>query len=157
MNKFVYVNIYVYFWVMKQCLHCKKEFQEQKETAKYCSTSCRVMFNRNKPKEKKAFTTESKLEVMCNAVMDMLTDIKFSKTTPNSFDAEKINHIRYDEPLQWEEPKLQGKSVSQHLKEIADLETPYEYQQKTVEIENDLTLSSKDRKDLLLNIKLPKN
>ncbi len=82
---------------MKQCLHCKKDFEEKRETAKYCSTSCRVMFNRNKPKEKKVFTTESKLEVLCNTVMDMLTNIKFSPTANSSFDGKNTNGFILDE------------------------------------------------------------
>jgi hypothetical protein len=39
---------------MKQCLQCKKEFQSKKDTAKYCSVSCRVMWNRKNGKKKQA-------------------------------------------------------------------------------------------------------
>jgi hypothetical protein len=49
-----------------------------------------------------------------------------------------------------------GKSVEQHYKEIKNLETPYEYEQKEKEIKKDESLSSKERTDLLLFIKLPK-
>jgi hypothetical protein len=90
---------------MKECLHCKKEFQEQKQTAKYCSTSCRVMYNRNKPKKTKVFTTESKLEVMCNAVMDMLTTIKFQQATSDSY-IWKPTNIHDELPIFPTKPKL---------------------------------------------------
>jgi len=30
----------------KACLWCKKDYEAKRETSKYCSTSCRVMFNR---------------------------------------------------------------------------------------------------------------
>lgn len=30
---------------MKECLWCKKDISEMKESAKFCSTSCRVMYN----------------------------------------------------------------------------------------------------------------
>jgi hypothetical protein len=31
---------------MKECLYCKKEFEGKKPTRKFCSDSCRVMYNR---------------------------------------------------------------------------------------------------------------
>lgn len=84
---------------MKECLHCKKEFEEKKDTAKYCSTSCRVMFNRNKPKPKKMFTSESKLEVLCNTVMDMLSNVKFQPAPQSSFDGGNTNPLLVDESV----------------------------------------------------------
>jgi predicted nucleic acid-binding Zn ribbon protein len=36
---------------MKECLKCKKQFESKTGKAKFCSTSCRVMYNRKQPKK----------------------------------------------------------------------------------------------------------
>lgn len=35
---------------MNECQHCKREYETKSKTSKFCSTSCRVMFNRKKKK-----------------------------------------------------------------------------------------------------------
>jgi hypothetical protein len=69
-------------------LHCNKEFEEQKDTAKYCSTSCRVMFNRNKPKKDKTISTETKLEVLYNSILEMV-----GKISDLPKDYQSITHV----------------------------------------------------------------
>lgn len=57
--------------IPKTCLHCQEGFEAHKETAKFCSASCRVMYNRKKPKGKDA-VTPVQMQVLYNAVLDMV-------------------------------------------------------------------------------------
>jgi len=101
---------------MKECLHCKKEFQEKKETAKYCSDSCRVMFNRNKPKVDKGLSTESKLDVLYNAILEKLSSNGFNQVSPTSH-----VFIHTDQPV-----KVKAKTPEewvQEKREIPDWDT----------------------------------
>ena len=38
--------------MQKECIRCKAKFEAKKNTAKFCSNSCRVMYNRNSPENK---------------------------------------------------------------------------------------------------------
>ncbi|MEY2702606.1 MAG: hypothetical protein RLY43_1242 [Bacteroidota bacterium] len=38
--------------MQKECIHCKAKFEAKKNTAKFCSDSCRVMYNRNSRENK---------------------------------------------------------------------------------------------------------
>lgn len=55
---------------MKECLHCKEKFQEKRDTAKFCSTSCRVMYSR---KNKKPKISEAVIE---NEIFGALAEMK---------------------------------------------------------------------------------
>lgn len=57
---------------MKECLKCKKDISGKHESAKFCSTSCRVMWNRkNKNKVEKI-----KASVIHNEIMGALSEMK---------------------------------------------------------------------------------
>ena len=60
---------------MKECLHCKKEFQQKRDTARYCSTSCRVMYNRKNPSVQKK-KVELRLDVIYNSILDLIANHK---------------------------------------------------------------------------------
>jgi len=92
---------------MKECLHCKGQFEEKRESAKFCSTSCRVMFNRkNKGKSKLVFKSPS--EVMDKlAALDLKIDkILYQTPTPESYDGKKMNPVN-DEPLSFSKLKAE--------------------------------------------------
>lgn len=139
-----------------ECLNCKKEFQPKRDSAKYCSDNCRVRFYLKKVKIAKEQKPPLTFQVILNRMENVLEKIESRQSLPQ-YDAPKTERIFSDEPPKWEQPEITGKSVHQHLKEIANLDTPYEYEQKAKEIEYDPNLTDKERKDLLLNIKLPKN
>lgn len=58
---------------MKECLNCNKEFQAKKETAKYCSTSCRVMWNRKHGKKNQVSPIQ--IQVLYNSMLELVEKI----------------------------------------------------------------------------------
>ena len=63
---------------MKECLNekCKKEFENKKDTAKFCSTSCRVIWHRKNKGNPKGLTEKQKLDVLYNSILEMVTSVR---------------------------------------------------------------------------------
>lgn len=141
---------------MKECLWCKKEFQEKKPTAKYCSTSCRVMFNKKhgKKNELKPF----QMQVLYNQIMEAVNGINQKNSLPESFGAvintENKPSVTVKIPPQ-ELYQNTTKSFQQFMNEIADLEFPEEYKKLTDEINNS-NLPTKQKELLIKNMQLSK-
>jgi hypothetical protein len=55
---------------MKECLHCKKEFEAKRDSAKFCSTSCRVMYHRKHGKKKDV--TPLQMQVLYNSMLELV-------------------------------------------------------------------------------------
>lgn len=55
---------------MRECLKCKKDISGKHESAKFCSTSCRVMYNRKNGKRNEIKPVQ--MQVLYNAIMDKL-------------------------------------------------------------------------------------
>ena len=137
---------------MKECLHCKKQFQEKKDTAKYCSDSCRVMFNRNKPKVKKEGITELKMEVLYNAMLDWVSKVNFVPPTIDAYNGTKQQMVHADESALWAtEPKkpkiVRSKEYFQRMI-INGFELPEEHMAFIDEV-NESDLSPKTKQDLI--------
>ncbi len=72
---------------MRECLKCKKDISGKHESAKFCSTSCRVMWNRNpKNKKEKGLTELQQMKVMYNALMDKIDKIALPSINVPLFD-----------------------------------------------------------------------
>ncbi len=70
---------------MRECLKCKKDISGKHESAKFCSTSCRVMWNRNpKNKKEKGLTELQQMKVMYNALMEKIDKIVPTSSLPIS-------------------------------------------------------------------------
>lgn len=69
---------------MKDCLQCQKPYEAKKETSKFCSTNCRVKWNRKNGNKKEISTLEMK--VLYNAMLELLDKAKNNVTA-----SEKIN------------------------------------------------------------------
>jgi hypothetical protein len=115
----------------RKCLKCNKEFEAKKETAKYCSVSCRVMFNRKVDKKEKVEKEKSLLmqtQVLLNSVVEMVGKINYG-VVPTNFDAPQMNNITHNEPRQWQEPILseQKKTPQEWVLEKRDADTPEAY------------------------------
>lgn len=135
---------------MKECLHCKKEFQEKKDTAKYCSVSCRVMFNRKHKVKALKFAAASNNTLLADLVekVDRLLGerINYAPTTPNSFDSDRINTFRRDEASQWQEPKFSPKmSVADYVQERLQCDDVDSFNKWERKLEADLNLSQKEK------------
>lgn len=74
----------------KKCLHCPTIFQYERDSAKFCSVNCRVLYNRHKPKVEKGLSVNSKIDMLCNSVMEMNAALKLMEqhrlptTVPNN-------------------------------------------------------------------------
>lgn len=58
---------------MRECLKCKKSIEDKNESAKFCSTSCRVMYHRKHGKTKAISTVQ--VQVLYNSILDMVEKI----------------------------------------------------------------------------------
>jgi hypothetical protein len=57
---------------MKECLKCKADISERHEKAKFCSNSCRVMWNR----KNKGIVKSVQISVLHNEAMEALAEMK---------------------------------------------------------------------------------
>lgn len=64
---------------MKNCLNCGYEFQEKKDSAKYCSVSCRVMYNRKNPKDR---VSKVQMQDLYNSVKELIEAAKNNPPAP---------------------------------------------------------------------------
>lgn len=92
--------------MIKKCLKCNENFEAKKDTAKYCSDSCRVMFNRNNPNKQRVLPVDPTIQaqVIYNSVLEMLGKINCG-LMPTNLDAPRVLDLRNDEPPQFEAPK----------------------------------------------------
>lgn len=50
--------------IEKQCLNCKKIYKATFNTSKYCSDSCRVLYNRTHKGREKELSTKQKIDAI---------------------------------------------------------------------------------------------
>lgn len=132
---------------MNNCLQCKKEYEAKRGTSKFCSTNCRVKYNRKNGNKKSVGKVE--LEVLYNKILDLVD--KFEKPTESSFKGEAINIHKYDEVGQYTEPKRQLiRTFEQYRQLRLDCENEEDWQILADDIRNAPNLSTK-QKQLLLN------
>jgi hypothetical protein len=131
---------------MKQCLECEKPFEAKRESAKFCSVNCRVKWNRKNGN--KTPVKPIQVQVLYNAMMDMVSNFKFTPTTPSSYDAPKIPIVN-DEYGQFSPPKpLKRRSYESYREGKRECETAEQWEELRVEIDADMFLTKKE-KDLL--------
>jgi len=152
--------------MVKVCLWCKKDYEAKKESSKYCSTSCRVMFNR-----KPANSNQIKpfqMQAIYNQILEM--NAKLIRQIENS-NFPPLPKMQYVTPISEKQSlaiynathidqftsieTVKQKSFQEHMNEIAELDTPYEYEVKTKEIESS-NLTRKQKDLLFLNMKSAK-
>jgi len=132
---------------MKGCLHCKKEFEAKKETAKFCSTSCRVMWNRKNGNKTKDAIQPFQMQVLYNSLLEMIDKVGKNNQLPPV-----IGTII----AQKSELPVSGKTFQQYMNEIADLEYEQEFKDKATEIQSATNLSQKQKDLLLINMRTSK-
>lgn len=154
---------------MRECLNCKKEYQHKREASKFCSGKCRVKYNRDHPQDK---VTKVQMQVLYNmalSALEQLNSDSFKSTNLNIpgtvelptdyLTATKIGVLgnnKQVEPLNLSRPQIALKSFQQHMNELADLETEYDYKKKAGEIEAADNLSRKQKDLLLTNMRQSK-
>lgn len=141
---FVYVTVYVYLCFMKQCLNCEKQFNEKKETAKYCSTSCRVMWNRKNKDKPKTLNAEQRLTIIYNKIMEaIVSEPKFIQDQKKVVsDIETIGIAEY-KPM-FQQPKF-SKSFQYYQQARLDCENADDWAELRNEIlQSDLSVKQKE-------------
>lgn len=141
---------------MKECLKCGKEFQEKKETAKFCSTSCRVMFNRKKEKKDVAKNVQAK--VILNQVVEAMDDLRnliksanINTSISTPYDAPKYKPI-FDEPLQYKKSVGHQVTFQELLNGMSGLQFSDDKEDYAEKIRKATHLSEKQIKLLLSNL-----
>jgi hypothetical protein len=129
---------------MKECLHCKKDISGRRDTAKFCSTSCRVMWNRKHGKKNSLNPIQT--QALYNLMMEKLASVVNVYPTPqNGFDA-PLNLTRTDEPKQWQEPvSTIRRSFEYYQKARLECENDEQWADLKRQIHSDLYLSSKQK------------
>lgn len=91
-----------------KCLQegCENEFESKTGRRKFCSNACKMKWHRKQPNSKNVLN-KVQVQVLYNAMLEMTSSIKYLPTTPQSYDAPRMNNFRNDEIGQWEEPKKQ--------------------------------------------------
>jgi len=80
---------------MKECLHCKKEYEAKRDSSKFCSVNCRVKFNRANGSKNKV--TGIQAQVLYNAMLEMVEKIT-DFPSPKVYDSERLPIAHKDEP-----------------------------------------------------------
>ena len=132
-----------------KCLNCQKEFEpKRKDTAKFCSATCRVQYNRVNPKDK---VTKVQMQVLYNTMMERLGQIEYKEITEASYGGKKLDKIAYNKPGQWQEPKPKTalKRTPAHWVELRrECSDADEYAQWLENLENDPYLTTREKKDI---------
>lgn len=112
---------------MKNCEQCGNEFKNKRESARFCSDSCRVKWNRKNPK--KDAIKPFQMQVLYNEMVELISEMKVKlQEQPIVFDSPpKPTNYFNDEPKQWAEPK----------KEFKIKRTFENYQQLRIDCENE--------------------
>ena len=123
---------------MRECLKCKKSIEGKHESAKFCSTSCRVMYHRKFGNTKAVNPVQ--VQVLYNAMLDMVEKVGGkSVLEPTHLFVPKNEHIT----ITYQAPKTAAK----YLELKRECETADQWQTLWEEI-NGSNLSYKEKQIL---------
>ena len=127
---------------MKECLYCKNEFSPKKDSAKYCSDSCRVLAYQKRVRSGESvsgLSMRAKIDIIFNKVQELDLD-KPKKTDHNPIIAP-----------QHTAPVIIEKDFAYYAKKIRECEIQDDYMVLKNEIMAAQNLTSKQRQVLLNN------
>jgi hypothetical protein len=130
---------------MIKCLYCEDEFEPKRETAKYCSDSCRVMYNRKHGK--KNAVTKFQMQTLYNEIRSMVNDLNKPTNSIQPFQQPETNFPINTTPLKLT-PQIAPKSYLQYLNEKRELLNEEQYHAWLAELEADLYLTTPQKKAL---------
>ncbi len=87
---------------MKECLWCKEEYEAKKDTSKFCSTSCRVMWNRKYGK-KKGQVGVNELQELYDSILAAVNSINAQNGQPPALAAVIITETKKEAVLGFNE------------------------------------------------------
>jgi len=137
---------------MRECLKCKKDISQKHESAKFCSTSCRVMWNRKngKKNEIKPF----QMQVLYNQLLEAINNIGQNNGLPPvaAYQFETAN----TEPIKkssWDEQPNEGLTTFQELLNgMANIQFSDDKEDYADKIRKATHLTEKQRNLLLTNL-----
>lgn len=130
---------------MRECLKCKKSIEGKHESAKFCSTSCRVMYHRKFGNTKAVNPVQ--VQVLYKAMLDMVDKIQ-SAPPKEMYDSPPLK-ITYDEPPRFSAPRNALKSFEYYRLTKKQIENEEEWLEMAEEIKNATHLSEKQINILL--------
>lgn len=131
---------------MKVCLNCQELYENKREASKFCSTSCRVMYNRKHPKPKETITV-GQMQNIYNSILEVVGKINQRNELPQPVAAAiQAAPFQANKPV----PQVVVQAVMRsYWAEKLDL-TPDDYPDWLKRLYADPRLSSK-QKDLIKN------
>lgn len=135
---------------MKECLWCKKEYEPKKDTSKFCSTSCRVMYNRKYGKKNQV--TAIQVQVLYNAFLEAIGKIQYV-AHKETYDSPKKAYMQ-DEPMDLVEPRKQLPKVAieaikrKYVEDRRECSCDEEYLGWVKRLEIDQRLSNRDKQEI---------
>lgn len=136
-----------------KCLKCEKEFEPKRETAKFCSDSCRVMWHRKNGKNRPV--TKTQVQVLYSMALSALTELKNHKPAELPADylnVTKIGVLGQDgtvKPLSFSAPQTALKSFEQWQRAKVECENEDDWEKIKAGIEAATNLTQK-QKNLLI-------
>ncbi len=140
---------------MAKCLYCESEYKAKKSTSRYCSDSCRVMYNRKNKKTKPTEgVTKAQMQVLYNQMLELAANLNdkvtIQRVNPMT-EKEAVamhNHMHPNQHTSLFE--IKGKSFDQYEQEKLECELPEQWASLSKQISNDPHLNQK-QKNYLLN------
>lgn len=127
---------------MKECLWCKKEYEPKKDTSKFCSTSCRVMWNKKYGKKKKEVGL-SELQELYNSILTAVNSINAKNGQPEALAAVVVPKVNNEPKIRLRRPFLTLQAL------INECESMEEYEPLRKEIEEADHLTTREKAILL--------
>lgn len=131
---------------MNQCLHCKKEYEAKRAHSKFCSTSCRVMYNRKHPA---GSLSKVQVQALYNQMME------FMAIGQKQYNGPKLpDNFKADEPVLKPGPvvpKVAADAIMRkYVEDRRDCGSQEEYVSWVEKLETDERLSTR-QKELVKN------
>ncbi len=138
---------------MRECLKCKKDITGKHESAKFCSTSCRVMYNRKFGK--KDTVSKVQVQVLYNQMLAMFENMQNSQPQFKGI-SEKENGTPTATSHTTKQVLGIEKTFQQLMNLIPDLQYEDEFRRFVAEVEANTMITRKQKDLLLLNMKQSK-
>lgn len=126
-----------------ECLNCKIKFEPKKSFAKFCSTNCRVKWNRKQPK--KDVISKTQLQVLYNSILEAVGNINVKNGLPQPIGAVFSNQSK-NEPNNTAKVQVPLMSFFEVYKSELEFATNIEEIQATIKSakgESDLSIQEK--------------
>jgi hypothetical protein len=130
---------------MKECLHCKKEFEAKTDKRKFCSDSCRVMHHRKHGG--KNSLKPFQVQAMYNEMMEAIAQLR-GGGLPVKGETPPAPTRQEATP-----PQKEQKTFQQFMNQIPELLYEDEFKAFAREVNAATHLSEKQRSLLIMNMK----